>query len=242
MNKVEKNQIVEYLKKIILNEGIDYLSDNAYKVYERLENIKVKNGIRTAILSCLLNDVSKLSLKKNVGYDDLYSYIKDNCLLNEKICVDMANIFLEVFSNDNKKEYEDKKEKGFNEFCSYIHKIPLHGHDIWQKDMLYVICNFWGSFSFKVANKNRLKNEISILLKKNPYLDASYFYAKYRDEISHILEDDFEDFCSFNDYYPPDCEEYKDRFEELLNDFCSDHGFELINYEGQGETSDYMYA
>ena len=78
MNKAEKDKIIKYLKDTILANGVDYLSNDAFKVYEGLKDIKVKNGVGTSILCCLLNDISKYSLKKNVEYNDLCSHIKDN--------------------------------------------------------------------------------------------------------------------------------------------------------------------
>ena len=240
MNDVEKNQIVEYLKKIILNEGIDYLSDNACKVYERLENINVKNGIRVAILSCLLNDVSKLSLKKKVGYDALYSYIKDNCLLNEEICADMANIFLEVFSNDNKKEYEDNKENGFEEFCNKEHQIEWKGFTRWYCDGVHVDCSFKANISFKIADKEKVRNDNLELLNKNPYLTADFFYKKYKYEITKEIDEDFEEYCTCDDYYEPNAEDYGvDCGEYTLQKYCDEHGLELISFEGEGDTSNY---
>ena len=239
MNEAEKDKIIKYLKDTISANGVDYLSNDAFKVYEGLKDIKVKNGVRTSILCCLLNDISKYSLKKNVEYNDLYSYIKDNCLLNEEIVSDMTNIFLEVFSNENKKEYEKDKEDGFNEFCNMEHKIEWEGFTRWYTNGVHLDCSFKANFSFKIVDKEKLRKDNFEFFNKNPYLTADFFYKKYKEEIAKEIDDDFEEYCTYDDYYPPVVEDYNYNLEGLLQRYCKEHGLKLISFEGEGETSNY---
>ena len=239
MNEAEKDKIIKYLKDTISANGVDYLSNDAFKVYEGLKDIKVKNGVRTSILCCLLNDISKYSSKKKVEYNDLYSYIKDSCFLNEEITLDMTSIFLEVFSNENKKEYENDKENGFEKFCNNDHKIEWEGFTRWYTNCVHLDCNFKANFSFKIVDKEKLRKDNFEFFNKNPYLTADFFYKKYKEEIAKEIDDDFEEYCTYDDYYPPVVEDYDYNLEDLLQRYCKEHGLKLISFEGEGETSNY---
>ncbi len=216
MNTKEKDEIVAHLKEIILNNGFSYLNDNAYKVYEGL---KVETNIKVAVLSCLLNGVCDVLTKRDIGYDDLLSFIKKNCLLNDDASYYMALIFYEIFSNENKKAYENEKYLGFNAFCNNVHEISWEGFTRWYSDMVHVDCSFEANFSFKVSNKEKIRKKNNVLLKKNPYLSEDYFYKKYKEDIIKSLDDDFEYYCTCDDYYPPDCEDYVCNCESLLEDY-----------------------
>lgn len=232
----EKDKIVSYLKKTILKNGIAYLNDNAFEVYEGL---KIKKNIKTAILCCLLNDVCKFSLKKNIKYDNLFAYIKKNCLLNDETAAYMTTVFMETFSSNYKKEYLSKEENGFDDFCKKVHKVSWDGFHRWYTQMVYVDCIFNANFSFKVVDKEKVKKDNFDLIKKNPYLTVDFFYNKYKEEMIKKIEDDFDYYCFCDDYYPPVCEDYACNCEDVLNTFCKEHGLKLIDFDGAGETSDY---
>lgn len=238
MDEKEKNKIVSCLKKTILKNGIAYLDDSPFEVYEEL---KAKKSIKAAMLSCLLNGISKFSSKKNIVYDDIFTYIKNTCLLNEETTADMTSIFMEVFSDEHKKEYEDKKENGFNEFCKKTYKVSWNGFKRWYTQSVYVDCFFKAKFAFKVIDKEKVRKDNLGLIKKNPYLTDDFLYKKYKKEMIEKVEDDFDYYCSCDDYYPPVCEDYAYNCESVLEDFCDEHGLKLIGFNGVGETSDYMH-
>ncbi len=237
MNEKELEKISKYLKETILKKGTAYLSDNAFEVYKGL---KGNNVINVATLSCLLNGICEFILKDNVDYDDLVVYIKENCLLNEEAASFMALLFLDVFSKEQQVEYEDKKEKGLKEFCDKKHKITWNGFTRWYDGSVHVDCFFKADFSFVVKDKKKIKKDNLDLIKKNPYLSADFFYRKYKEDIIKELDEDFEYYCTCDDYYPPACEDYMVNLESLLESYFKKHGFKMIDCDGEGETSDFQ--
>ncbi len=237
MNDLELKKISKYLKETILKNGFSYLSDNAFEVYK---DFKGNNTINVAVLSCLLNGVNELLLKENIGYDGLVAYIKDVCLLNEETSSCMALLFLDVFSKEQQAEYKDKKESGLKEFCDKKHKITWNGFTRWGDGSVYVNCEFKANFSFIVSDRKKVKKNNSDLIKKNPYLSANFFYTKYKEDIIKRIDEDFEYYCTCDDYYPPACEDYGYNLESLLESYFKEHGFKMLTFDGEGETSDFQ--
>ncbi len=236
MNELEKEKIVNYLKDLILNKGLNYLSDNSTEVFNKVET---ESNLKSALFVCLFNGVCKKALEENITSKDLSSYIESNCMLNKEASSYFADIFIEVFSKENRKEYDSKKEMGFNEFCNKKHNMTWDGFARWNNDGIYVDCSFKATFGFMVVDKEKVRKENKKELKENPYLSSKYFYDKYKGELDIELDNDFEYYCTCDDYYPPVAEDYIDNCQSLLEKYFDKHGFELLSFDGDGETSDY---
>ncbi len=151
----------------------------------------------------------------------------------------MALLFLDVFSKEQQAKYEDEKENGLDEFCSKKHKITWKGFTRWCVDSVYVDCLFNANFSFVINDRKKIKKNNLSLIKKNTYLSAEFFYKKYKEDIIKKLDEDFEYYCTCDDYYPPVCEDYIGNLDSLLESYFKKHGFKMVDLNGEGEISDF---
>ena len=63
------------------------------------------------------------------------------------------------------------------------------------------LCN--AKATVKVANPQQVADDLKAMLAKNPLLSEKDIFEHYQDELSALLDSDFNDYCTSDDYYEP---------------------------------------
>ena len=96
-------------------------------------------------------------------------------------------------------------------------------------------CTGEGTASLKVRGRKKLEAAIAKLMPSYEYASVDQLEESISKELRKQLDDQFEEYCTEDDYYEPVAVE----FEYYLTDFCKDMGIEVIDTDYDGEISDY---
>jgi hypothetical protein len=244
MKKAEANQTMDtlkdFLKQIIDENGFKYLSSNAFKIYKKLIDSGTTDLRRARILLLtLLAGVYKLAKEKNADKDKLSAYIQDELFLRKDIADDFASLYTELFSAENISEWDNKDSAGLKEFCGGEWEFLWEGFAVWYASHVHVDCSANAKALLKVSDRKLVRERLKKLVKTNPFISAEKIFEEYNDELCELLDGDFKFYVEAEDYYPPVAEDYGENYEDVLEKFCKKHGFEIIDCEFEGDTSNF---
>ena len=108
INKSENSTVaqteVATLKYLIDVNGPNFLRDHPYEVYQKLLGTPTTDAKTSrAILCALVSNIDKIALQER-DYLTLSSIIQNDCDLKKKTSDKLAQIFLELYSDENIKE------------------------------------------------------------------------------------------------------------------------------------------
>ncbi len=229
---------VNALKQIIDREGINYLSTNSYEVYsELLDKRQVDSKMARLILITLLAGVQEENTQDMTAVS---AYIQRKCCLKKSAADDLSEIYCSLFDINHRKEWEEKTEEGFREFCDQEWNYEMDAYSTWEADRVCVDASCHVSVNIAICNPQSIHTFVEPLLTKNPFITAEAISEYFETKLKTDLDNDFNDYVTCDSYYPPVAEDYEDNFEYLITAFCDKYGFELISWDCVGETSDYI--
>ena len=76
-------------------------------------------------------------------------------------------------------------------------------------------------------------------LTKNPFLTKKKICDLFEKRLRNFLDDEFEDYCTAEDYYQPVVEDFGDNLEYDLKKWCEQTGFEIVSCDGDGDDEGY---
>lgn len=79
--------------------------------------------------------------------------------------------------------------------------------------------------------------EVKKLQIEKPDFDTSDLYLALEASLRNMLDSEFEEYCTDDDYYQPVVEDFE--AEEYIKDWAKERGLEIIDFEGKG--TDYGY-
>lgn len=216
----------DILKELTAGKGYDYIYDEAYSVHKTL----IKRGIdkRTAnvILYALLEEVGR----DNKG--DIEREVDEVLNLKKKKSSLVIEIFSSLYDEENIKKMKDDEYKGLEEFLSSSWQITSEGEATWQyKGGSKTDYSYRYTMTINVFDRNIVTKEIGEKLKKNPFLKAEEIRSYYEKEIDSIIREDFEDYCTCDDYYPPVVEDFYSNIEYDTTEYLPMHGLEMTDDE-----------
>lgn len=233
-------KVVSFLKELIDNNGEDYLKNETFKVYKELIDSKILDkNTSVCILHLLLSVDIKEVVTKEEDKDSISKIIQKECYFNKKIADYLTQIFISLYSNDNKTEWKNNELVGLKEFIDEIFKYEWNGSSTWESEGISVDCEYNATIILKPTKKILEDKELSDLLNKNKFLSKEAIYDYFADKLEKYLDDDFEYYCTCDDYYPPVAEDYYDNLDGNVKSWCKENGFEFKSCEGEGETGDY---
>ncbi len=232
------NDAENALKQIIDREGLKYLSTNPFTVYNELLDKKLTNP-KTArmILITLMIGVQEQNTQDTSA---ISAYIQRECYLKKSAADELAGLYFSLFSPDNCREWGNKSEEGFREFCGREWNYHLDSYAVWGDDQVYVEADCHVSVNVTVCSPQILHTSIDPLLTQNPFTTAQTIYEFFEEKLKTKLDNDFDYYVTCEPYYPPVAEDYGVNFEDLITQFCDQYGFQLISWDCEGETSDYI--
>ncbi len=237
--KDEKTFLVDYLKKTFEQKGNDYLGDNAYDIYKYfLKEKSVSPLSARMVLLALLSDVHQKSIEL-VAEDAISQHIEECCCLNKNMADYLASIFADVYSEKNQEKWNKKAGVGLKKFCGKEWEFAWEGESQWIAGSGSVDCFCSAKATIKVVNPQQVAEDLKAMLAKNPLLSENDIFNHYQDELWKLLDSDFDDYCTDDDYYQPVVEDYSENFEDIVKKFCQKHGMELVDFECNGESTDF---
>ncbi|MDO5650452.1 MAG: hypothetical protein Q4G11_07590, partial [Gallicola sp.] len=171
----------------------------------------------------------------------LSASIQNSCGLETQISHQMADIFIRLFNEKNSEEWAKKQYSGFKKFCSKDWNFIWEGFSVWTAGDIYVDATASATATVRIIEPSKIKAHNEKLLKKNPFVKAKQLFEIYQQLLCEELDSDFEYYCTCEEYYPPVAEDYGENFACIMHEFCAKHGMELIDYEFDGETSNYKH-
>ncbi len=232
------SKVAESLKAIIDREGLDYLDTNAYDVYTELLKDEAADA-KTArmILITLLAGTHK---QKKHDAASFASYIQQECGLEASSADEIAGIYAELFNADNRKEWKGKSEKGFREFCEKTWHYKLESSARWIHDYVYIDSDCTMEVEIEVSDKDTLHKVLEKVLNKNPFTTAKAIYDLLETDFQKMLDEDFDEYCTADDYYPPVAEDYvcDGNGKVLVDNFCAKYGLKVITLDYEGRSDD----
>lgn len=232
-----KAKLVKAIKSIIDTNGFDYLKNKPYDVYLSLvANKSCSKKVAISVLSSLLAEVPSLLLKgRSKSIQKISSVLKENCCLSDTISGELASVYQEVFSDENKKSWEDNKNSGLDYFFEMELDISWEGDSTWECSQGSEDCHY--SAEIKVAPlKDKLNTSlIDEKLKVNPFFSDEKIAKVYEENLIKYLDHDFNYYCTADDYYQPFIEDYD--LNDSVKEWCEKHGFKIISVKGDGSDS-----
>ncbi len=232
---VEK--VAAKLKEIIDLNGMDYLTEEPYKVYQELLQSKVADR-KTAclILYALMNRVQS-KVKTDDAPISFSKEIQRICSLNKKAADYLSVVFLNLYSKENENDWRKKNMEGLAQFMAEEFECTWKGMAVWDAGEVTMNCYYRAEIILSPCEGGVPDKKLSKLLNKNPYMTKEAIFQYYEKELCRYLDREFEEYCTCDDYYEPVVEDFE--IESYVIDWCKKHGFELFLCDGDGEDGGY---
>jgi len=229
--------VISSLKGMIDRNGPHHLTNEPYQVYEELKESGITDGKTAgAILLFLVNGMMD-ELNRDIDFDSLCKEIQKKCCFNKKMAEKLSTIFLSLYSIANKEEWKNRKLEGLSQFLKMNFSCIWDGLSIWQTEGGSVDCHYEAEMILRPIDPDCIGKKLSDLLNKNPFMTREAITDFYENDIRNWLDEEFERYCSCEDYYQPVVEDFE--FDYYLAEWCRKNGFEIVSYEGDGHDDGY---
>ena len=232
-----EEKIILELRSMIENEGYNYIYDHPYDVYKTLKaNKEIDDDLASIMLYALVSNAGKNKKNANTIKTD----IDKKLFLNQEMKAGVFNIIFSLFCKESMNELKEKEYKGVDEFCAGQWEISMEGSSTWCGNHHSVFKDYWFKWklTIKVKDRTKVEQKFKKELKKNPFLDATSILAVYEKEMDDYFVDDFNDYCTCEEYYEPWVEDFSDRISDIES-MLEKYGLELIDDEYSCGDSDY---
>ena len=229
--------VISSLKGMIDRNGPHHLTNEPYQVYEELKESGITDGKTAgAILLFLVNGMMD-ELNRDIDFDSLCKEIQKKCCFNKKMAEKLSTIFLSLYSIANKEEWKNRKLEGLSQFLKMNFSCIWDGLSIWLTEGGSVDCHYEAEMILRPIDPDCIGKKLSDLLNKNPFMTREAITDFYENDIRNWLDEEFERYCSCEDYYQPVVEDFE--FDYYLAEWCRKNGFEIVSYEGDGHDDGY---
>ncbi len=232
-----EEKVISVFRSLIKNEGYNYIYDHPFDAYKVLIDDKdIDDDIASIMLYVLVSKAGKNKKNANTIKID----INKKLFLQEEMKAIVFNIIFSLFNKESMSELKAGEYKGVDEFCAGQWGISMEGSSTWCGNHHSVYKDYWFKWNLIIKVKNRTKVEQMFQkeLKKNPFLDANTLLATYEKEMDDHFVDDFDNYCTCEEYYEPFVEDFDDRISEIES-MLEKYGLELIEDEYTCGESDY---
>ena len=229
--------VISSLKGMIDRNGPHHLTNEPYQVYEELKESGITDGKTAgAILLFLVNGMMD-ELNRDIDFDSLCKEIQKKCCFNKKMAEKLSTIFLSLYSIANKEEWKNRKLEGLSQFLKMNFSCIWDGLSIWQTEGGSVDCHYEAEMILRPIDPDCIGKKLSDLLNKNPFMTREAITDFYENDIRNWLDEEFERYCTCEDYYQPVVEDFE--FDYYLAEWCRKNGFEIVSYESDGHDDGY---
>ena len=222
------------LKGMIDRNGPSYLTDEPYKVYKELIGSDAADRKTAAAILHLLASRTLELIDPDYDAECLSEAIRRECSLNKRMADRLALIMYTLYAGDHKKEWENKELEGLKEFLSEEFTCTWKGFAVWDTGNGTVDCHYKAEIVLSPNKEISADVELARLLKKNPFMTKEAICDLFTKRLRKYLDDQFEEYCTEDDYYQPVVEDYDSNLEYDLQEWCKKNQFEFISLEGDG--------
>ncbi len=229
--------IVKKMKELIEKNGPGYLIDEPYKVYNELINSKTADKKTAgAILYCLVSNIGD-AIGAGCDFAGLAKIIQKECCFNKRMSERLAEIFLYLYSDGNRDEWKQKDMAGLAAFMKEDFTCIWEGLSVWDAGNGTVDCHYEAEIALLPTDKAAKDVELLRLLKKNPFMTKEAIHDHFEKKIRNYLDDEFEEYCTCDDYYQPVVEDFE--IEYCVTEWGKESGFEVLSCDGNGGDDGY---
>lgn len=233
------DRIVACLKGMIDRNGPSYLSNEPYETFKGL----IETGAADRKTAAVILYVLASGLLKNMGAEKdeeaLSAEIRKGCGLNKTTADQVASILQSLYSSDHKKEWKSKDMAGLRQFLAEEFIYTWKGFAVWDAGNGTVDCHYEAEIILDPTEAVSENEELAQLLKKNPFMTKDEIHDFFGKSLKLYLDDEFEDYCTCDDYYQPVVEDYGVNLGYDLTEWCKKNGFELVSFDGDGDDDGY---
>ncbi|MBR6410783.1 MAG: hypothetical protein IKS35_05310 [Clostridia bacterium] len=231
--------IVKKLKEMVDENGPNYLAEQPFRVYSELVSSEITDRQTAAAVLHLLAS----GLLERVGQcqtlEELSKSIQSECNLNKRMADRLASILHLLYSQENKKEWCHKEREGLAQFLNEDFLCEWKGFAVWDEGNGTVNCHYEAKIILKPTKEISKDKELVQQLTKNPFLTKKKICDLFEKRLRNFLDDEFEDYCTAEDYYQPVVEDFGDNLEYDLKKWCEQTGFEIVSCDGDGDDEGY---
>ena len=225
------------LKDLIDKNGPGYLAEEPYQVYtELIGSDAADNKTAGAILCCLLSGIAE-ETRVDRDLEGLSKVIQKECCFNKKMANHLAEIFLVLYSDGNKDGWKQKDMEGFTAFLKEEFTCAWEGFSVWDAGNGTVDCHYEAEIILSPTADAAKDAELAGLIKKNPFITKEAIHNHFEEKIGKYLDDEFEDYCTCDDYYQPVVEDFE--IEYRVTEWSRKNGFEVVSCNGDGGDDGY---
>ena len=229
------SNVVGFLKEYIWKNGFEMLSRNPFAVYKAMVKHDIDTKTARLVMVTLMSGSHEL-VQEGRSVDEITDHIQAEHCLNKKTAGNLATVYLELFSDENRESWSKAAEAGFDEFCEGEWSVEWDGRCDWNtKHGGSYPCTAEASLTFSVTDKEKLHDHLSEKLKTNPFLSADDIYGILMKQIEDDLDYDMNEFCNADDYYEPFFEEFVGEGTYESEEKWKSWGLELIEFHGSGD-------
>ena len=113
------------------------------------------------------------------------------------------------------------------------------GFAVWDAGNGTVDCHYEAKIILKPTESISEDKKLAKLLTKNPFTTKEAIRDHFTKRLKNYLDDDFEEYCTEDDYYQPCVEDFGSNLEYDLQEWSKENGFELVSCEGDGDDGGY---
>lgn len=229
--------IAAKLKELIDQNGPDYLAAKPYKVYKKLAKSATRGKKASAsVLYALVSGVTA-DLDPAEEPADLSKRIQKECSLNKQMADRLAGIFLSVYSESNRREWENKNQEGLKQFLTEAFTCTWEGFAVWNEGNGSVDCYYKAEVILNPTDKAAENKELVQMLKKNPFMTKETISEYFSKSLRKYLDGEFEEYCTCDDYYQPVVEDFEAEY--CVKEWSGKNGFNFISCDGDGYDGGY---
>lgn len=234
MDNIMKDTVGK-LKELIDKNGLAYLSNEPYRIYEELTGSDSTDAKTAGAIMMVL--VRGIDIRSHDNPEVLSRHLQSDCCFNKKMADRLAAIFRALYSKDNEERWKAKELEGWKQFLKMNFDVGWTGFSVWQAGNGSVDCHFNAAINLKPTESFRADKKLTDVLRDNPFLTKESIVEYYTKKLSKYLDYEFEEYCTCDDYYQPVVEDFE--VDDRVQYWCNENGFEIVSCEGDGYDDGY---
>ena len=112
------------------------------------------------------------------------------------------------------------------------------GYAVWDAGNGTVDCNYEAHVVLKPTDSVRENEVLKQLLRGNQTASGEVIRNFFVKRLCGYLDDEFEEYCSDDDYYQPVVEDFE--LEYRVKNWCRQNAFDFVSCEGHGDDDGYV--